>query len=317
MDTIWISWHLSRRSVSLSKELNVPLVVYVNERNAFTRHLFSSLWTIYILLKERPSKIFMQYSFMLLLVVYFYKKIRRKYVCVVCDCHTKALRRKLENNLSAVFFYLKKLTFQASDICIISNEELIDEVKIYCNNHVVLPDPIPVLTYPSDVTFKNENYCVYSNSYSIDEPFAEVVEAAKKLNGILKIFITGRIPNDMEYLKSQPYENIYFTDFLPDDKYNALLANAQCVLALTTEESTLLCASYEALSLNTPLITSDTRVLREYFHGAVIHSKITACEISESIKNCLQQKTIIKKKMLKLKKNKQHEINMKLSSLMN
>lgn len=317
MNDLWLSWHMSRRSVTLAQELNVPLFAYVNEKNIFSRHFLSSLWTVYILIKERPEKIFMQYSFMLLVVVYLYKKIRRQYVYVVCDCHTKALRRKLNNKCSEIFLSIKKTTFKSADICIISNSELIPEVKRFCEKYVILPDPIPKLTLAADAIITDMKYCVYSNSYAVDEPLEEVINAAKLLEGKVKIIITGRIPKSREHLRQQPYTNIIFTDFLSDNEYNRLIANAQCVLALTTEESTLLCANYEALSVNTPLITSDTRVIREYFLQSVVYTKNSSNDIANSIEICLEQELKIKRQMLELKHHKELEMNQKLLCLRN
>jgi glycosyltransferase involved in cell wall biosynthesis len=316
MKKIWISWHYSQRSRSLAKELQIPILEYVNEANIFSRHFLSSLWSLYILFKKRPLIVYLQYSFMLLYVALLYKAtFRRKNIKIICDCHTKALRRKLKNIFSKPFFLLKKTSFKASNICIISNRELIDDILEFSTNYLILPDPIPNLRISRKHYKKEKPYCVYSNSYAEDEPFEKVIEAANKLNGVIKIFCTGRIPKKLKFLKTQPYRNIYFTDYLKDDMYADLIANAKCILALTFDESTLLCSGYEALSVNTPLVISDTRILREYFQDSVLFTKNSSDDVVKNIIKCLSIQKRIKTKMQILKKTKNIEQKLVLANL--
>ena len=316
MNSLWISWHKSQRSRSLAKEFDIPIFEYVNETNLFIRHFFSSLWTIYFLVKKRPLIIFLQYSFMLLFVVFLYKNIRRKHVQVICDCHTKAIRRKLTNIFSNLFFIFKKISFKATDICIISNHELIHDINQFSNNYFIVPDPIPNLKYSISSSKTATSYCVYVNSYAVDEPYNEVIEASEKIYGKIKIICTGRIPIELRFLKQQPYKNIYFTDYIQDCEYNNLIANAECILALSMEDSTLLCAGYEALSVNTPLITSDTKALREYFGESVLFTKTTSDDIAKCIMTSLKKSKRIKDKMQILKRLKEHDQKLILAKLL-
>jgi glycosyltransferase involved in cell wall biosynthesis len=319
MDKLWISWNHSRRTKSLAEELRVPLFEYVNEKNTFIRHLFSSIVTIHILIRKKPLIIYIQYSYLLLLILYGYKKLRRKYVKVICDCHTKALRKKIDNIFKKPFSVLKRISFKAADISLISNEQLAPEIKKFCNRYFILHDPIPKLIYENKKikTKKLINYCVYSNSYQSDEPYDEVIKASKKLDAKVKILCTGRIPKKLHFLKKQPYDNIFFTDYIQDYEYYRLIANAQCILSLSKDEATLLCAGYEALSVNIPLVTSDTKTLREYFHDSVIFTKNWSDDIAKNVELCLKNKKNIKKKMQLLRKSKTDEINLQLTNLKN
>ena len=315
MKNLWISWHYSQRSRSLSRLLNVPIFEFVEERNFLVRHFFSSLWTFYLLIKEKPLRIFIQYSFLLLCVVYVYKKIRREYVFVICDCHTKALLRKLNNRFSKLFNLIKKESFAATDICIITNHELIKSVELLNRSYAILPDPIPNLKFCKLKHSVNKHYCLYSNSYAVDEPYEEVIEAARKLRGIINIICTGKIPKKLVFLKEQPYDNIFFTDYVEDKEYNNLIANAKCVLALTNDEATLLCSGYEALSVNTPLIISDTKVIREYYSNNVVYTDNSSEDISCKIQQCIQREEEIKMNMEKLKELKLKDQEIKIKSL--
>jgi glycosyltransferase involved in cell wall biosynthesis len=253
---------------------------------------------------------------MLLVCISVYKFFQNRYIQVICDCHTKALRRIIDNPFSKIFFSIKKRSFKSSDLCIISNDELIPDVKHLSASYFILPDPIPELNIISNKPPVVEDYCVYSNSYAVDEPYTEVTKAANKLQGKIKILCTGRIPKKLQHLKKQPFENIYFTDYLDDKEYYRLIMNAKCVLALTYDEATLLCSGYEALSLNVPLIISDSRILRHYFSDSVVFTETDSDSITNSVLFCLKHHNMIKNKMKQLKEKKLNSQKLQLMNLM-
>ena len=87
------------------------------------------------------------------------------------------------------------------------------------------------------------------------------------------------------------------------DKYYNLIANAYCLLALTNEDDCLQSDAYEALSLEVPLVISDTRALKNYFKNTAVYtshnpgdiykSVLTALEIADDLKeNCKEIKLI-------------------------
>jgi glycosyltransferase involved in cell wall biosynthesis len=260
----------------------------------------SSFSTIWILLRHRPSVIFIQYSYMLLIVVAIYKILNSKRVVIICDCHTKALRRKVDNCLEGLFSYLKRLSFKCADISIVSNELMLDDLLRYTNRVFILPDKIPDLMFENRGT-KDEMYCVFVGAYAVDEPLTEVIAAAEKLDGDVFIYCTGKIPRRLSRLRLQPYKNIRFTDYINDEDYIALIAKSNCVLALTTEEGCLQCAGYEALALMTPLVVSKTKALMEYFKDSAIYVENSAVEIEKGIREALDREMEIKSRMKSIK----------------
>ena len=106
-NVIWLSWHYAARSRSMVKVLDIPIHEYFNNKNAIIRHSLSSLWTVWILIKERPKVVFIQLSFMLLNIVVLYKLFNFGKTVIIADCHTKALRRKAKGPLANIFWTIK------------------------------------------------------------------------------------------------------------------------------------------------------------------------------------------------------------------
>ena len=111
---------------------------------------------------------------------------------------------------------------------------------------------------------------VLINSFSDDEPLAEVLEAVAGQPD-LHLYVTGNVrkaPGGM--LENKP-DNVTFTGFLPDADYLKLLRGADAVMALTYEDYTLQLGGMEAVAAGKPLITSDLSFLREYFFKGTVH----------------------------------------------
>ena len=125
------------------------------------------------------------------------------------------------------------------------------------------------------------NIC-YICTFSNDEPYLEVFNAARKLENI-QIYVTGN------YRKAKidisRYINVQFMDFLPNQEYKALLNSVDAIITLTTREYTMQRGGSEAISVRKPLITSDTKMLRTYFKRGTVFAKPDEQNIKEAIEN--------------------------------
>ena len=177
---LWLTWHISARSRNLSKVLNIPIYEYFENRNIFTRHIFSLIWTFFFLIKKRPKIIIIHYSFLLLLILGIYKKINYNQVIIIADVHTKGLRRSIQGIFGKLFWQLKKTSFKTVDLAIITNTGMIKDIEILNKNYLILPDKIPDnICIKKEV--KAEKYCVNISSFAVDEPYEEIFEVAKIL----------------------------------------------------------------------------------------------------------------------------------------
>ncbi len=313
---IWIAWHVSQRSRNLARELGLPIFEKMIENNTFNRHFLSSLWTIYTLVKERPNKVYLQYSFLLLVVVSGYKKLSLYPVHIICDCHTKALRRSVNGRIGKLFWWMKKKSFESVNFCIVSNIEMEPDIKKLTDSYCVLQDKIPDVK-PRASRKISETHCVFVCSYAVDEPLDDVIAAANNLDASIKIYCTGKIPDDLKHLKDNPYKNIIFTDYLSQEEYYNLIFNTDCILALTSEEGCLQCAGYEALSAEVPMVLSSTTALKTYFEDAAIYVNHNAQDLESGIRQAVNNRTKLLRKMSQIKKIRELEYASELNTFVN
>ena len=314
---VWLTWHYAARSRNMAKVLNIPILEYFNNKNALLRHSLSSLWTIWVLLKERPKVIFIQLSFMLLNIVAIYKIFTFGKTVIVADCHTKALRRKAKGPFNFIFWPIKKATFKLVNISIVSNVGMENDIKELHDNYFMIPDKIPEIKLEKNLN--SENYFVYISSFAVDEPFDEIFEVAKLLPKEIKLYWTGRIPKRITIPKDKP-ENLIFTDYISFDEYYKLISNASSVLALTTEDDCLQSGAYEALAVETPMVISNSKALKTYFANSAVYTGHSPKEIANNLLQTLNSKKelIQNSRYIKEERNKEYnEIISKLISEIN
>lgn len=310
---LWITWHHASRSRNLAKALGVPIFELYITKHSLVRHLFSSLWTVWILIKERPRVIFLQLSFLLLLIVALYKLLLFKKVIVIADCHTKALRRTAPGFLNHIFWPLKKWSFAIANISIVSNTGMTKDIEKLHHRYIIMPDKIPECSRKLEPDEK-ERYCVYISSFAVDEPFDEIFQVAHMLRQELKLYWTGKTPEHVR-LDSKRRPNLIFTGYLNFDDYWNLIGNADCLLALTTEEDCLQSGAYEALSVEVPMVVSDTNALREFFQNAAIYTSHQPEDIARSVRLAIAEKEGLVNEIRKLKDTRNHEFKELLSRL--
>ena len=309
---VWITWHYAARSRNMSKVLDIPILEYFNNKNVLIRHSFSTLWTIFTLLKERPRVIFIQMSFMLLNIVAFYKILTFGKTIIVADCHTKALRRKARGPFSSIFWKIKKATFKLVYISIVSNVGMEKDIKELHDNYLMIPDKIPEIELLKNNT--GEKYFVYVSSFAVDEPFDEIFEVAKQLPSDIKLYWTGRIPKNISIPKNKP-SNLIFTDYISFDEYYKLIANASSILALTTEDDCLQSGAYEALAVETPMVITDSIALKAYFQNSAIYTGHSPKEITENLLSACDSHDELLKNSKSIKEKRNKEFNDIISKL--
>jgi glycosyltransferase involved in cell wall biosynthesis len=97
---------------------------------------------------------------------------------------------------------------------------------------------------------------------------AEVIEAARRAPE-LDVHVTGDLGKCPDSLRESAPPNVHFTGFLSGADYAAAVRDADVVLALTTEPSSVVRAGYEAVYAERPLVVSDWRASREVFPHAL------------------------------------------------
>ena len=101
--------------------------------------------------------------------------------------------------------------------------------------------------------------------------------------------------------------------FVLFDEYYNLIANANCLLALTNEDDCLQSGAYEALAVETPKVISDTNALRKYFSSSAVYSSHIPAEIKSNILYTVENNEYFRNEIrkIKIKRKKEFEQNVK------
>lgn len=268
---IFISWNeSSSRASSFAKALNAkPFFIgksrqYNNKIRSFLTYIPKTIKNIRIAFKYKPEVLIITNTQWIIAFVNLIigRLIKSK---VVFDSHSCAFN----NNLLTYPMFLSKYFAKKAYLSIVTNSPNKMMVESGKGNAFILTD----IPYESKMATSIRldlgdkfNIC-FVCSFSPDEPFGEVFQAANDLENVC-IFVTG---NYKKVIISEPkYKNIKLTGFLPDEDYKALLNSVDAILCLDRRDNTMQWGGSEAVSVGKPLITSNTRMLRQYFGRGTI-----------------------------------------------
>ena len=302
---LWITWEKQRRNRTLSKALDANLCEYIYELPRLIKYPIYLMLTTMKILLFRPSILFVQNpSIVLAFYSVFFGKLFK--LPVVVDAHN-----------SGVFPFGGKYHW-ATSLCnlinknaayvIVTNPSLKQHVENNGGNCVILPDPIPEIKMVKNVKRENDGVfkVLFVCTWSPDEPFHEVIKAARQLDNTIKIFITGNSQRAQNNLQPDLPENIELTGYLPDDEYENMLSKVDVVMDLTTFDDCLVCGAYESVAAEKPIILSNNTASRAYFNMGVVHVANSEedivrgiIEARSSIHNLNEQITEFKKRATK------------------
>ena len=117
------------------------------------------------------------------------------------------------------------------------------------------------------------------------------------------LYITGNYKKIDETIRKTVPLNVIFTGYLAEQEFIDMLFSVDAVMVLTTADHCMLCGCYEAVSAEKPLITSDKKVLKDYFKGAIFVENTPDC-IAAGLRQVIDQLEFYRKNMLKLKHGK-------------
>jgi hypothetical protein len=268
--SVWLAWHSHRRNQSLAALLGVQLRAVRLEWRGAIRHIGGTIWTAWTLARVRPHEVFVQNSFLLMLVCAGYKKVCWRRTLLVADCHNKSLRRQLPGILGPLFAALKSWSFRHADLVVVSNARIAAEAACLNSDVLVLRDPLPEIRqvgWRSDAPSNSEGAIVFVCSFGDDEPQEFLLSAADKLAACesKRVVVTGNVPARLRVAAETPHGGAARPGFLPQADYDRLLRTASVIVVLTNDTESLVCGAYEALSVRRPLVLSDHELLRRYF----------------------------------------------------
>jgi glycosyltransferase involved in cell wall biosynthesis len=271
MVVTYISWapHCSRSDTTARELQGKSHMVYwagmgSRRSTVLLKYIGQAVWTWWILLRDRPDAVFVMSPPVIAgLVVFPYCAIRG--IPFVVDAHTGAfLDRRWRHFQKLQLWLCRKAT-----TTIVTNAYLADLLARHGADSTILPD-VPVKYPPSESQLQKTGFCIaVICSFDYDEPVDLILQTARALPDV-SFHVTGD-PRKLERLNLQLPQNLRLTGFLDDRAYGQLLRDADVVMALTTGKHKMLRAAYEAIYEGTPIIISDSPMLREAFdQGAIL-----------------------------------------------
>jgi glycosyltransferase involved in cell wall biosynthesis len=252
--------------------------------------------TIQVILKERPNIVVAQNpSVVLATLVVMMKKVFG-YRAVI-DAHNSGIypREGKSNFMMQISRRLQRL----SDLTIVTNDHLRQVVESNGGRAVVLPDSLPDVPEIRPYPVTGRVNIAYICTFSADEPFREVFQAVRSLPADVVIYVTGRYNGKID--KRTIPKNVRLLGFIPDNEYWSLLSSVDFIIDLTFRENCLVCGAYEAVSLEKPVVLSNTNALITYFYKGCVYVSSSSNSIQDGIREAIEKREILYHDMLKLK----------------
>lgn len=297
---LWVSWEKHRRTREIAGALDAPLVELTSSLPAGLRQISLLARTTALLFSRRPRTLMVQCPSLVLGAWAAVLKPWLGYRLVV-DAHNEAV--KPFNYTFDLYQDTIAFLHRRADLTIVTNSRLEETVRGHKGRVLVLPDKIPALPQaraqgaPSAAPVRVAFICTFAP----DEPYGEVIEAARLLGPEISWAVTGRATRaDPAVVRGAPRQ-VRFTGFLSEEDYLKLLQDADVLMDLTLMEDCLVCGAYEAVALGKPLVTSDTQALRAHFSRGAVYAQPNRADLARAVREALEKKDQLSLEMRTLK----------------
>jgi Glycosyl transferase 4-like domain len=251
-------------------------------------YLLQAWRTVRIVLRERPDTVWVQSPpGMVPHLLLALRNVSRPYGLIV-DCHNASMLPPW-SHFPGVAWVLNHC-----DRVLVHNEEMRSEAEALGVKPAlirVLEDPPPLLDLPvlPPQPADARPFVLVPCSFNADEhlPVPAVLGAARLLPEV-DFKITGRKRKaEAQGLTKDTPDNVTFTDYLTIEGFEELLAGANVVLGVTSRTNCQLSVANEALGAHSPLVLSDTGILRKMFGDAALFALNTPETLAASIAEAL------------------------------
>ena len=288
---LWLTWETQRRNRTLSRALGARLIELDYKLPRWRRYPRAIAATLRILLADRPDLVFSQNpSLTLALFSVWYGRISG--TPVVIDAHNAGIspfegRRGWANRLARHVIRQARLT-------IVTTRALANYVDQLGGRSFVLPDPLPELEPAAGTHASAGPSVLFVCTWAPDEPYLEVLEAARRIDPSIRVYVTGNSKGRERELRGELPDNVVLTGFVPEQQFLDLLHTSDVIMDLTTRENCLVCGAYEAVAAGKPMVLSNTQALRQYFSKGAVYADNTAESIAEAIEQAVAERGRLK-----------------------
>lgn len=173
---------------------------------------------------------------------------------------------------------------QRASAVIVTNVAVLGGLDVGSTPVLALTDPGMADAHPTPSRPTGRPIVVFPGSGEDDEPLDALAGAAELLVSEARVIATGRLP---ERLRGGALE---VPGYLPKDEYDALVASASVVLALTSRPHTYQMSASEAVRRGVPLVCSDSELLRGTFAGTAVFVANDAAAIAAGVRDALARR---------------------------
>jgi len=230
------------------------------------RYLVSALRTVAVLLALRPRAVIASAPPVFPgAIAWLYGRLTG--AVVVLDTHPQALGVDPTRAI-ALFMGLQRWLVPRVAACLVAVDELAERVTAWGGRAIVLHEAPPLWEVAPAGPISGRPRVLFIGIFAPDEPFDAVVDAAA-LVPEADVHVTGDHRRCPPELARRAPANVTFTGFLGPEDFRDALQAADIVMTLTTRETAVNRAAYEAVAAQRPLIISDRPVGRELFVEAI------------------------------------------------
>lgn len=299
---VWITWEHHRRSKELAPAFGCKyLVLDMSGRSRLARYFLSTLKTTSEVLRGRWTAVFVQCPSLVLAVLTAFLRSFKNFIYVI-DAHNALPNYERSDN--AMLRALAGYAVRKADFVIVTNDELKAAIERFGGTPVVLPDKlphIPARPAPNLLADIERPAIVLVCSFAWDEPIETVLDGLRKLEQPCTIFVTGKKHKAGDLLAYQS-ERIKFTDYLPEDEFEALIQHSDLIIDITIDERILVCGAYEAVSVGVPSLLADFPVTRSLFNRGTVFAKNSAEDYAQAVADYMQRQSELRREMEAFKK---------------
>lgn len=293
---IWISWETQRRNKGIASALGWQLFEFDIIASPIRRYAVSLYKTVTLIIQEKPDFLAAQNPSIVLSV---WVAVLKHYFgfLLILDAHNSGIRPR--DGKSKFLMWIARWLQKEADLTIVTNPELKKQVDRLGGRAICLPDKLPEAPISLPMQLDGAFSIAFICTFSGDEPFMEVLSAARLIPSKYVIYITGKYSGKINTDKIP--QNVRLIGFVPDLTFWELLNSAHAIMDLTLREDCLVCGAYEGVAVGKPLILSNTRALRTYFNKGSVYVDPTAESIAQGISFAAEKRIALQKEIQDLK----------------
>jgi glycosyltransferase involved in cell wall biosynthesis len=242
------------------------------------KYLGQAIQTWRILLRDKPEAVFVMTPPVIAgLVVYPYCLLRG--IPFVIDAHTAAFLGPRWQRFQGLQHWLCR----RAATTIVTNTHLEALLAKHGSDATILAD-VPVKYPEAQTRFVKSAFLVaVICSFDYDEPVDVVWDTARALPDV-QFQVTGDPVKLPPQLRDNVPANLTLTGFLDNARYGQLLREADVVMAVTDGKHKMLRGAYEAIYEGTPIVISESPMLRAEFDTGAILVENDAAEFAAAIR---------------------------------